>query len=78
MSLEKLKNTRNEAGLTCQQVANKIGVTKEYYWMIENGKRRLTYELAVKIARVFNTSPDYIFLDNELTRSEQSNRKEVI
>lgn len=75
MALEKLKNTRDQAGLTCQQVANEIGITKEYYWMIENGKRRLNYDIAVKIAKVFNTSPDYIFLDDELTTSEQ---KEVI
>lgn len=71
MALEKLKAIRTEKELTYQQVADRIGVSKEYYWMIENGKRRLTYELAVKIANVFKSSPDYIFLDNELTRSEQ-------
>lgn len=71
MILEKLKKTREEAKLTYQQVADEIGISKEYYWMIENGKRGLTYPLAVKIASVFKSSPDYIFLDNELTRGEQ-------
>jgi putative transcriptional regulator len=71
VALEKLKVIRNKKGLTCKQVADLVGISKEYYWMIENGKRRLTYELAVKIAKVFNTSPDDIFLDSKLTISEQ-------
>lgn len=73
MALEKLKVIRNKKGLTCKQVADLVGISKEYYWMIENGKRRLTYDLAVKIAKVFDTSPDDIFLDSKLTISEQSN-----
>ncbi|WP_117168842.1 helix-turn-helix transcriptional regulator [Paraliobacillus sediminis] len=74
MALDKLKKIRNKEDLTYQEVANQVGISKEYYWMIENGKRRLTYELAVKIAKVFKSSPDYIFLDSELTRSEQKRR----
>lgn len=77
MKLEKLKNMRESEVLTYQQVADEVGISKEYYWMIENGKRRLTYELAVKIAQVFKSSPDYIFLDNELTRSEYSVEKQL-
>ncbi|KIP21094.1 putative transcriptional regulator [Anoxybacillus ayderensis] len=71
MILEKLKSIRTEKGLSCKQVADLVGISKEYYWMIENGKRRLNYELAVKIAQVFDTSPDNIFLGNQLTYSEQ-------
>lgn len=77
MALEKLKKMRNKKDLTYQEVADQVGISKEYYWMIENGKRRLTYELAVKIAKVFKSSPDYIFLDNELTRSEQSSKQAI-
>jgi putative transcriptional regulator len=69
VALEKLKVMRNKKGLTCKQVADLVGISKEYYWMIENGKRRLTYDLAVKIAKVFDTSPDDIFLDSKLTIS---------
>lgn len=78
MALDKLKEIRTNERLTYQEVADQVGISKEYYWMIENGKRRLTYELAVKIAKVFKSSPDYIFLDSELTRSEQNKSKEVI
>lgn len=75
MTLDKLKEMRMSARFTYQQVAEKVGISKEYYWMLENGKRRLTYELAVKIANVFKSSPDYIFLDSELTRSEQKSKE---
>lgn len=72
MALEKLKEFRENKGLTYKQVADQVGISKEYYWMIENGKRRLSYDLSVKIAKVFNKTPDDIFLDNELTLCEQN------
>lgn len=72
MALKKLKKIRSNAGLTYQQVADRVGISKEYYWMIENGKRRLSYELSVKIADVFNMKPDDIFLNIRLTTSEQT------
>ncbi|WP_193065340.1 helix-turn-helix transcriptional regulator [Oceanobacillus oncorhynchi] len=72
MALDKLKHFRNKFGLTYKEVADRIGISKEHYWMIENGKRRLNYDLAVKIARVFNMKPDDIFLNDELTTSEQT------
>lgn len=77
----KLREVRIKANLTNQDVADKIGISKEYYWMIENGKRKLSYKLAVKIASVFNTKPDNIFLNTELTTGEQKckkNEQEVI
>ncbi len=77
MALDKLKEIRNNKKMTYQQVADEIGISKEYYWMIENGKRRITYELAVKIAQVFKSSPDFIFLDNELTRGEHKTQEVI-
>ncbi|MGP4073820.1 helix-turn-helix transcriptional regulator [Piscibacillus sp. B03] len=75
MALEKLKQTRTRHGMTCQDVANEVNISKEHYWMIENGKRRLSYDLAVKIARVFNKNPDDIFLQSKLTTSEQKEQE---
>lgn len=70
MVLVKLKSLRESNGMTYQQVANGAGLTKEHYWMIENGKRNLSYQNAVKIASVFNKEPDDIFLQSELTKTE--------
>nr|WP_272514022.1 helix-turn-helix transcriptional regulator [Bacillus cereus] len=70
MKLEKLKEIRMVNKMSLQNVADLIGISKPYYWQIENGKRRLTYDLAVKISGVFNLTPDDIFLEIELTSSE--------
>lgn len=79
MALEKLRKERNKRNYTYQEVADKVGISKEYYWMIENGKRQLkNYELAIKIARVFDTSPDALFLENKLTTCEPNEKQEVI
>jgi putative transcriptional regulator len=65
-----LKQLREGCNMTYQQVADGAGITKEYYWQIENGKRNLSYELAVRIASVFGKTPDDIFLADELTEEE--------
>ncbi|MGE7901995.1 helix-turn-helix domain-containing protein [Bacillus paramycoides] len=70
MKLEKLKEIRVVNKMSLQNVADSIGVSKPYYWQIENGKRRLTYDLAVRISGVFNLTPDDIFLESELTNSK--------
>lgn len=67
--MTKLKKIRLEKGYTLEKVAISIGVSIPYYSMIENEKRRVSYELAVKIANFFNMKPDDIFLDSVLTRS---------
>ena len=35
-----------------------------FYWQIENDKRRLTYDMAMKIANFFKTTPDEIFYED--------------
>ncbi|HAA5837178.1 TPA_asm: XRE family transcriptional regulator [Listeria monocytogenes] len=61
--ITKLKELRIENNLTYEDVATKAGISKEYYWMIENGERDgYTYNTAKKIASVFDKNPDDIFL----------------
>jgi len=60
---ERLENLRKEKKYTLQNMADFIGVTKPYYWQIENKKRRLYYANAKKIAQVFKLKPDDIFYD---------------
>lgn len=70
MKLEKLRENRLQKKLTYQEVADELSISKEHYWFIENGKRGLSYEMAVKIAKVFEKNPDDIFLESELTNEE--------
>ena len=59
----KLQSLRKEKNMSYEEVANKLGICKAYYWQIENGNRRLYYDLALKIAKVFELKPDELFYD---------------
>ena len=62
--MKNLKEIRINNNLTVVEISKLIGISPTYYWQIENKKRRLYYELAVKIARVFNKKPDEIFYED--------------
>ena len=61
--IEKLQLIRNNKNISYKNMAEMLGVSKTYYWQIENGKRRLTYEFAKRIASIFNLKPDDIFYE---------------
>ena len=61
--MNKLESRRNEYNYSCDKMANMLGISKTYYWQIEKEKRRLTYDMAVKIANIFNTTPDDLFYE---------------
>lgn len=69
MNLNNLKKFREEKNISYQLMAEKLNVSFQYYWMIENGKRGLSYEMAIQIATILGTTPDNIFLNNDLTVS---------
>lgn len=60
---EKLKELRESYGYNYRTMADKLKISKCYYWQIENRKRNLTYKMAFKIAKILKTKPDKIFLD---------------
>ena len=66
--MQELKRLRKKKKISCEDMGNMIGVSKVYYWQLENDKRRLTYDMAVKIAHVFNTKPDSVFYEETKIR----------
>lgn len=60
---QKLANLREEKGISYQEMADSLGISKCYYWQLEHKKRRLYYDLAKKIATIFELKPDDIFYD---------------
>lgn len=61
--MDNLKKIRKINKLTHQDMAEKLKISKAFYWQIENEKRRLSYLMAVKIAEIFNMKPDEIFYE---------------
>lgn len=63
-----LKEIRSSNNLTYQFMADALGISKTYYWQIENNTRKLSYEMAIKIASIFKTTPDKIFYEDYIKK----------
>lgn len=59
-----LKKARLNRGLTLEQVAQKVSVTRSAMSMYENGKREVNYQMLLKLSSIYNVSIDYL-LGNE-------------
>ena len=51
---EKIKSLRESEALTQEEIAVKVGVSKEFISMVESGKRNPSLEVLSKIASVFS------------------------
>lgn len=72
--MQKLKELRKANKLTHQMMANELNISKPFYWQIENNKRRLSYNMAVKIATILKTKPDDIFYDEFANNKSDINK----
>ena len=61
---EKLREIREQHGMTQEELGLKIGKTKQWLSELERGNIRLTYEMAIQIAQIFGGTPD-LFLPNK-------------
>ena len=59
--MKTLKNMRKKHNYSHKDMAEKLHISKTFYWQIENKKRRLSYSMSVQIANIFKTTPDKIF-----------------
>ena len=62
--LKKLRELRKKRSLTTTDMAEKLGMSQSMYSYIEIGSKRLSYEVAVAIAEIFETNPDELFYDD--------------
>lgn len=70
---EYLKAMRAEKGLSMQEVADRLEISKQYYQLIESGERQQNMDitLAVKIAGVMGIPVERII-------AEEQKRKEAV
>jgi len=60
--ITKIKEYRARLNLTQAQLANKVGVRRETIVFLEKGEYNPSLKLATKLARVFNTTVDDLFI----------------
>ena len=59
--VKKLKKLRIEKGYSIKDMSDFLNISTAYYCLIENKKRNLYYDMAIKIASIFNMKPDELF-----------------
>lgn len=80
---EYLAKLRTAMGVSQQAVADAMGISSQYYSLIENGKRQenMDITLILALAKVFDVSPQVIFdaehaLHQESGAAESDPRRE--
>lgn len=66
-----LKKLRNQQKYSCEYMAKILNISKTYYWQIENGTRRVPYDMAIKLAEFFHTTPDHLFYEDTKNKLEK-------
>ncbi len=56
----RLRDLREDSDLTQDELVAKLGMHKTTYTNYEQGKRDLPFQTAIKIAKFYNVSLDYI------------------
>lgn len=52
---------RKKEKITQKQMARMLNITISFYSQLENKKKRLYYDMALRIADIFNMKPDQLF-----------------
>ena len=60
-----IRDLRKKLGLRQEDIANILNVTRQTINAIENEKYSPTLELAMKLARLFNTTVEELFLPDD-------------
>lgn len=61
--MKKLRELRLKNKFTNQIMADTLDISKPYYWQLEHDQKRLTYDMAIKIANIFRLKPDDLFYE---------------
>ena len=67
MFAEKLKNLRTAQKMSQKELAERIGIAKSVISFYESGERFPSYDVLIKISRIFNVTTDFL-LDVERGR----------
>lgn len=75
----RIKQLRNSRGLTQEQLAEQIGITRTYLLKIENGAQVGPVEIAIELAAYFDVSLDFLLLGKgHLAKDRKQDLKKVI
>ena len=83
--MNRLKELREDNDLLQKDIAQKIGISQRNYSYYETGQTALTDDVLKKLARVYNTSIDYLLYLTDCRRpypksiiNEKEENKELV
>ena len=53
-----IRDAREKKGLSQEEMANELGISRSYYAMIETGRRNFSFKLAIKFHHTLDLSID--------------------
>lgn len=69
---QRIKQLREQSGCTREELAARLGVSKVMVYYLEAGKRKLSNELLVILADVFNCTTDFLLCrDNDVNKNAE-------
>ena len=81
----RLKQLRQERGITQKEVADMLNLTRVAYTNIENGKRETSFASLIKLANFFMVTTDYLlgrtdipYTNDPLGATESENIRKVV
>ena len=57
---QRLRDLREDADKSQEEIARVIGTSQSYYAQYENGKRAIPFDRMVALAKYYNVSLDYL------------------
>ena len=63
---KRLRELREESGMTQEELAQKVNVEKQHINRMENGKRACSIDVLIQISEVLNSSIDYLLKGNKM------------
>ncbi|MDD2477269.1 MAG: helix-turn-helix domain-containing protein [Dysgonamonadaceae bacterium] len=68
--MNKIKELRKGQGLTQADMADKLGISESQYCLLENGKRKMSLQMALDISLIFKKTPNDIFLPDNFAKCQ--------
>ena len=62
---DRIRELREQQGLTLDQLASRVGTTKGFLSDVENGKRGVSNENLLRLAQALGASVDYLLTGNQ-------------
>lgn len=72
---ERLREERIAQNLTQEDMAKKLGITRQAYGNYETGKRDVDSQTLVNLVKILNISSDYLLNIDDLKESNKNNKK---